>query len=136
MSTTFSIDTEDFERLQEALKNFKGDSEQAINEVLHGEGSTLIEKQIRLLIPESGKTWKGKGAPAKSGNSLRAENSNLAVTTKSTKKYGYLYFPDNGSNTRRHAGNQHFFLEGAENASGDIIDLCIENIIHKFEEGD
>lgn len=135
MSNTFRIEGDEFDRLIEAIKSFQDNSEKVINDVLHNEGSELIQTNIRLLIPESGKKWKGKAAPAKTGNSLTALNGNLSVTTKSTKKYQYLYFPNDGTNTQRHVGNQQFFFEGAENSASDIIERCIERLTNKFEEG-
>lgn len=136
MSTTMRMNAEDFERLQEALERFPGRGEEAINEVLHGEGGTLIQESIRRLTPVSGKTWKGKAAPAKSGKSLMLVPGNLSVTTKSTKRYHYLYFPDDGTNTRRHVGNQQFFARGAEEVTREVADRCIDNVINKFEEGE
>lgn len=135
MSGPIMLNAEELDRLQKALENFPGNSERAINEVLHGEGGTLIQESIRRLIPVSGKTWRGKAAPAKSGKSLMLVPGNLSVTTKSTKKYHYLYFPDDGTNTRRHVGNQQFFPRGAENAVPEVVDMCIENITNKFKEG-
>lgn len=136
MSTTMSIRAEDFERLQKALENFPGNSEKAINEVLHGEGGALIQESIRRLIPVSGKTWRGKAAPAKTGNSLMLVPGNLSVTTKSTKRYQYLYFPNDGTNTRRHVGNQQFFPQGVEDVEREVVDRCVDNIIQKFKEGE
>lgn len=136
MSSTLSLNAEEFERLQEVLARFPGASEKGINEVLHGEGGALIQESIRRLIPVSGKTWKGKAAPASSGNSLMLVPDNLSVTTKSTKRYQYLYFPNDGLNTRRHIGDQQFFLEGAEAVASDVVDRCIANILTKFEKGD
>lgn len=135
MSNTIGLNAEDFERLQKAIEKFPGDSEKAINEVLHGEGGALIQESIRRLIPVSGKTWIGKAAPAKTGKSLMLVPGNLSVTTKSTKPYQYLYFPDDGTNTRRHAGNQQFFPRGVENVASEVADRCVENITNKFNEG-
>lgn len=136
MSGAIMLNADELDRLQKALENFPGNSERAINEVLHGEGGTLIQEHIRRLIPVSGKTWKGKAAPAKSGKSLMLVPGNLSVTTKSTKKYHYLYFPDDGTNTRRHVGNQRFFPRGAETAVPEVVDMCIESIITKFKQGE
>lgn len=136
MSTTMSINAADFDRLQKVLEKFPGNSEKAINEVLHGEGGALIQESIRRLIPVSGKTWKGKAAPARSGNSLMLEPGNLSITTKSTKPYQYLYFPNDGTNTRRHVGNQQFFPKGVENVEDEVVDRCIDNIIKIFKEGE
>lgn len=135
MSSTFRIDGDEFDSLLEAIKSFPGNAEKVINDVLHNEGNELIQRNIRLLIPVSGRTWKGKAAPAKTGASLTSVNGNLSVTEKTTKKYQYLYFPNDGTNTQRHVGNQQFFFEGAENASGDIIDRCIERLTNQIEEG-
>lgn len=129
----FRIDYTEFERLQNAIKNFPGDVEEVINEVLHSEGSQLIQDSIRNLIPVSGREWKGKKPAAKSANSLTDMKGNLFVTVKTTSNYHYLYFPDDGTNTRKHAGNQQFFLQGAEAQEESVIDLCINKLINSFE---
>jgi hypothetical protein len=51
----------------------------------------------------------------------------------SAKKYQYLYFPDDGTNTTRHVGNQQFFRRGAEDASGEIVDACTEKLTKKLK---
>jgi hypothetical protein len=135
MSNTLSINVQEFERLERALRSFPGNAEEAINAVLHNEGGLLMQEAIQPLIPQSGKTWKGKRAPARVGNSLRSTNENLAVWVRSTKSYQYLYFPDDGSSTRRHVGNQQFFLKGAESVKGEVIDRCVGRLIQTFEEG-
>lgn len=136
MSNRFELDIEDIERLQRALERFPGHGEEAINEVLHGEGAVEIQDAIRLLIPVSGKRWKGKKEAASTGNSLMAVPANLSVTVKTTKPYQYLYFPDDGKNTQRHAGNQQFFARGAEDVSSNVVGRCVANIIKKFKEGE
>lgn len=118
--------------LQNALKNYPANAERVLNEVLHGEGGELISGSIQRLIPVSGRRWKGKKPPARSGNSLTNVDSNLAVTVKSTKAYRYLYFPDDGSNTKRHAGNQQFFYKGAERVQSEIIERCITKLVNEF----
>lgn len=137
MSVQFTLDIEDIERLQRALERFPGRGEEAINEVLHGEGAVEIQDAIRLLIPISGaKPWNGKRPPAHESNSLMAVPGNLSVTIKTTKPYQYLYFPDDGTNTRRHAGNQQFFARGAEDVSSNVVGRCVANIRNKFMEGE
>lgn len=133
MSAQFAINTDDFNRLHEALRNFPGDGEKVINEVLHGEGADLIQERIRQFMPVSDKK---KGTHAQSAKSMTSVGGNLSVTTKSTKKYNYLYFPDDGTNTRRHVGNQQFFRRGAEDAAGAIVDICLERLTKKIEEGE
>ncbi len=129
----FRFDATEFDRLQNAIKNFPGDAEEVINDVLHTEGSQLIQDAIRNLMPESGRTWKGKKPAAKSAKSLTDLKGNLFVEVRATKNYQYLYFPDDGTNTRRHAGNQQFFLKGGESQQETIVDLCIKKLTDSFE---
>lgn len=129
----FQLDTKEFERLQNAMKNFPGDTEKAINEVFHEEASPLIQDAIRRLMPVSGKTWKGKAPAAKTGNSLTDVKGNLYITVKTSKKHQYLYFPDDGTNTHRHIGNQEFFRRGGESQQTEIVDRCIKRLTTNFE---
>jgi hypothetical protein len=129
----FRVDATEFERLQNAIKNFPGDAEEIINEVLHTEGSQLIQESIKNLMPVSGRSWKGKKPAAKSAKSLTDMKGNLFVEVKTTSNYNYLYFPDDGTNTKKHAGNQQFFFKGAEAQQEAIIDLCINKLTTAFE---
>lgn len=130
----FKLDAAEFERLQQAMQKFPGNTEKTINEVLHNEASPLIQEAIRRLMPVSGINWKGKAPAAKTGNSLTDEKGNLFITVKTTKKYQYLYFPDDGTNTRRHIGNQQFFLRGGESQQTEIVDRCIKRLVTDFEQ--
>ena len=129
----FEIETEAFDKLQQAIENYPDNAEQKINQVLHGEGSAKIQEYIKILMPFSGAHWAGKAPAAKFSKSLTDEHENLSVTVKSTKKYHYLYFPDDGTNTRRHVGNKQFFYKGAEDAQDEIIDRCVERLVNEFE---
>lgn len=122
----------EFDELHEAMKNFQGNTEEVINEVLHDEGGELIEDAVKRLMPVSGKHWKGKKGAAKTSNSLQIVGENLAVTVKTRKAYQYLYFPDDGTSTRRHAGNQQFFLRGGESQKDEIINRCIKRLTNEF----
>ena len=128
-----SLDISQFDDLQKAMKEYEGNTEQTINDVLHNEAGQLIHDAIKPLIPSSGKEWKGKKTPARVSNSLQKVNENLAVTIKSKKDYNYLYFPDDGTNTRRHIGNQQFFRRGGESQTEEIIDRCIIRLVSGFE---
>lgn len=116
-----------------AMQDFEGNTEDAINDVLHNEAGTLIHDEVMRLLPESKRTWKGKKKAAKATKSLMIVEGNLAVTVKTKKAYGYLYFPDDGSNTKNHAGNQRFFERGGEAKKDEIIDLCIGRLVNDFE---
>ena len=130
----FELDASEFDRLVETIKQFPGDAEKAINEVFEADGSKLVHDEIMLLMPVSGAHWRGKAPAAKSAKSLAIDLGNLAFTVRSSKKYGYLYFPDDGTNTKRHVGNQQFFLQGGENKQSEIIDLCIGRMVSEFEK--
>lgn len=132
MSTRFTLSYEDTDRLADAVKRFPGDAEKVINDTLHGYGAELIAERIKKYMPVSDKT---KGTHAVDAASLRHTDSHLSTTVLSAKKYHYLYFPDDGTNTRRHVGNQQFFRRGAEDASGEIVDTLVEKLSQSFEEG-
>lgn len=132
MSATFTLNAEDLDRVLRAAEQFPGDAEKVINEVLHGEGAELIQERIRKYMPVSDKK---KGAHAVDSKSLAPTGTNLAVTVRSTKKFNYLYFPDDGTSTRRHVGDQQFFLRGAEDASGEIVDILLGKLTQTFEKG-
>lgn len=132
MSEIFRIDATQYDDLQLYIKSYEGDAEQIINDVLHDEGSSLIQNEIRNLMPQSNrKPWKGKKKEAKTSNSLKDIKSNLAITITTTSNYQYLYFPNDGTNTRNHIGNKQFFAKGVENTSDNIINLCIERLVNK-----
>ena len=129
------LDASQFEKLTEKLKQFPGDAESAINEVLHDQAGQLIYKKINPLIHPSGRTFKGHLASARESDWPHfITNESLAVTVTTNPKFNYLYFPDDGSNTRRHHGNQEFFLRGAEAASDEILQTCLVAITQRMEQ--
>ena len=130
----FVINVSQVDELQKAMKNYPADAEKALNEVLHNQASELMQESIKRMIPVSGREWAGKKRAASKAKSLKSENSNLAVTVKSTSSYGYLYFPDDGSNTKRHAGNKQFFYKGTESVQDEIIERCITRLIKEFND--
>lgn len=122
----FDINFLEVEKLEKALAEYAGDTENAINEVLHSEEvNTLAQNAIKTLMPKSNKK---KGRHAKESNSLRKLDGNLSVTIRTQKAFQYLYFADDGTNTRRHIGNQRFFGRGGENVQGEIIERCIDKL--------
>lgn len=126
------LEMKDFERLQQAMVEFQGNSAKIINQVFHNEGVQWVSDEIQRLMPVSGRDWNGKASPAKGSKSLTNEKENLSFTVKTIKKYQYLYFPDDGSNTKRHAGNQQFFERGGEAKQSDIIDRCVLRLTEEF----
>ena len=130
---SFTMDYSEAEALTSAMEQYGTGALREINDVLHGEGGQKIKEDIQRLIPASGRTWSGKKAPASAADALQqVNNETLAVTIRSRPAYNYLYFPDDGSNTLRHAGGQHFFQSGAEESADQIIDLCVSKLIENF----
>lgn len=127
----FSLRLAATDELIEKMKAYQGNVENVVNEVLWDQGGPLINQAIMQLLPRSGRTWKGKKKAAADAKPFVQRNDNLAVVIK-TYGYDYLYFPDDGSTTRKHAGQQHFMFQGAENEQKKIIDLCIARLTEDF----
>ncbi len=136
-TTTFKLDMQQFETLQRAIQQYSGDAERTVNDVLHNEGGKLINDEIMRLLPESGRTWNGKRKAAKQAKPFTQKNENLAVIVRTVSAYHYLYFPDDGTNTKNHIGYRRrpreFMYKGAENQTGAIIDRCINRLIREWE---
>ena len=130
----FELEYDAIDRLVSAMAEYDGKSGQIVNEVLHGEGAQEIKEQITALLPISGRSWRGKRAAAAVAmpGAFSQDNGTLSVTIAARGAYGYLYFPDDGSNTMRHAGGQHFMERGAEAAAETIIDRCISRLTEEF----
>lgn len=130
---SFTLDYSEIDSLSSAMEQYGTGALREINDVLHGEGGEKIKQAIQLLIPASGRAWKGKKAPASVADALQqVNNEQLAVTIKSRTAYNYLYFPDDGSNTLHHAGGQHFFQSGAEDSADQIVEMCVSKLLENF----
>lgn len=125
------FDAGDVEEFTSLINQYGNAAQRVINDVLHKEGAQEIKKEIAHLLPASGRNWKGKGASARSAmpGKFAQDDDLLAVTIAARGKYHYLYFPDDGSNTRKHVGNRRFMKKGAEKATSKIIDLCLGKLI-------
>lgn len=121
----FSLNAEQLQQLTNSMEAYEGKAGEVINEVLHKQGAELIMENILPLIHSSGRTWKGKKKSATVADPFKSDDEPLAVVVKSKAAYGYLYFPDDGTNTKCHAGEQYFMQRGAEAAAPDILELCV-----------
>ena len=135
--TKFSLDSREYETLIKAMRLYGDHAGRTVDDVLHNEGANLIKEEIMRLLPESGRKWKGKRTAAKHAQPFTQKNESLAVTIRTKSAYHYLYFPDDGSNTRNHVGYKgkprEFMFHGADNQKGRIMDLCINRLIEKWE---
>ena len=115
------------EQLQQLVDQYGNAAEKAIDSVIHEEGADEIKHRIAAILPVSGRKWKRERAAAIQAMPGRftQDNDILSVTIKAGGYYHYLYFPDDGSNTEKHRGNQQFMRRGAEAAESRIIELCL-----------
>lgn len=127
----WTVDAGELDQLAEAMQQFGEGSGQIVDEVLHGEGAEEIKQRIAALLPASGRTWRGKAAPARAAMPGRfsQDNGSGEVTIAARGRYGYLYFPDDGSSTEHHAGNQQFMQKGAASAADKVIELCLGKLV-------
>ncbi|MCI6239467.1 MAG: hypothetical protein MR596_03470 [Lachnospiraceae bacterium] len=130
----FEFDAGSIDDLYEKMVSYGTGSGQIIDKVLRSEGAEEIKKQIARLLPSSGRHWKGKAPAASSAMPGRfdQDNGELSVTIAARGKYHYLYFPDDGSNTRKHAGNKQFMLHGAEAAAPKVVEMCVGKLAEAF----
>lgn len=131
---TFSLDANQMDELVSAMASYGEGALEAVNNVIHESGPDIAER-ITPLIHPSGRRWRGKPASATSGAwPLYKTDEKLAVTVDTKSKYSYLYFPDDGSSSRRHAGNQRFFERGGEQAVPKVLEKCLEALTKAWEE--
>lgn len=134
MSTRLYIEQSDMDRLEKAMSSFGADAEKAISEVLHESGEDIYQ-QINKLIHPSGRRFKGHPSSATTSRWPRFGTSvPLEVRVETQRKYGYLYFPDDGSNTDHHRGMQEFFRRGGEAATPSIVDRCLDALAANWKE--
>lgn len=132
-----TIDYVEYEAITDAMKQFGEGAGKIIDQVIQGPGADLIGRNITNLLPRSGRKWKGKGKAAADAmpKSFVHEYFPMSVQIVARGKYRYLYFPDDGTNTRRHAGNQQFMYKGAEQSSGRIVEMCVGALLDNFNGG-
>lgn len=117
------LDASAMDALHEKIRAYPGDAERAVNEVMHNEVGPIAYPRINDLINPSGRKFKGHSKSAKASAWQRYDtDKNLSVTVGAKAKWRYLYFPDDGTNTYKHAGNQQFFKRGGEKAMPEIVE--------------
>lgn len=132
----FYLDAKEFDKVAQTIEKYSDRSvaEQIINDYLANEGGKKIKEYIRAILPVSGRTWNGKKAAASQTDPFRIQGENLAVKVYAKGNYHYLYFPDDGSNTRRHRGDQQFMFRGGEKAGDEIVNGVIDKLVKRLEE--
>ncbi len=131
--SVFRID-DNFEELQKMLSKLPNKGEDIVNDVLHKEASQIFQDSIQNLLPESHRKWKGKKKAAKQAKPFTSINGNLSVTIVNKNAYAYLYFPDDGTKTKRHRGEQHFMLRGVEAKAGTVVEMCLNRLTEQINK--
>lgn len=138
MSNTFAtVDISGIDLITEKIGKYGPAATEVIQEDLKTEGFERISTHIPDLINASGRSWRGKPTSATQAaptSVFKAQVEGLTLTVSTQKRYNYLYFPDDGSNSKHHAGNQDFMFRGAESMSDEIANDIVKHLITTFEE--
>lgn len=133
----FELKAETVKEMIENITKFADGSkaEKIINDYLWDEAGDLIKEEIQTILPESGRKWPGKVTAARKTQPFLVKTGiNLNVRVHTKNKYHYLYFPDDGSNTIRHIGNQQFMFDGANKKADEIGSTIVDKLVKKIEE--
>jgi hypothetical protein len=131
--SVITLEEKDFDRLAQAIASYGEHAEERISDVIHSSGDTIRDR-IDPLIHASGRTFKGHRSGARGTAWARyITGVPLEITVHTVPSRGYLYFPDDGTNTVRHAGDQQFMLRGAEAAAPEIITRALDALVEQFE---
>ncbi|KAB1647991.1 hypothetical protein F8D48_06780 [Adlercreutzia muris] len=129
------LDADAVKALEVRVRSFGDGAEDVVNGVLHGEAGPMIYGRINPLIHPSGRRFKGHPASARSSKwPVYRTGENLAVTVATSARFRYLYFPNDGGNTKNHAGNQHFMFRGAQAAAPSVMERCITALTREWEQ--
>lgn len=135
----YELKAASLEKLRQAINSCGKNVDNEINIYLHGEGCQLFSRSIENLIPVSNRKKKhAKYSDAvhdrQNSSKLRGGGKEkLSVIIGTKPDYDYLYFPDDGSNTVHHAGNQHFFERGIERKEDEAVDAMLKRITFQMK---
>ena len=124
VSCDIKLNASQLETLSKYIDSMPGNAENLINEYLQEKASDLSIESITLILPESGRKFKGKHPhrkAAKHSNPFESDFVNLGFKIKSSNKFNYLYFPDQGKGTSRKNMPLEFMDEGIQNILDTII---------------
>lgn len=130
---TFGLEDDDFESLLSAMAEYGEGAVDIVSAVVHDAGDDIY-REIDPLIHPSGRTFSGHTSGAQGTQWQRIETGEpLAVTVRTVTSRNYLYFPDDGSSTKRHYGDQQFMWRGADAAAPSILERGIDALAGEFE---
>ena len=130
MSDGWELETKDFTEFVTEFNKKVENGPEVITEYLAGEGAEIIKKNILPLIPVSDRNKQH----AAYSQPLTSTGERLAVNIHARGKWHYLYFPDDGGNTKHHVGDQRFMLRGTEASVNEIINGLEQKLVKSFNE--
>ncbi|EUJ22987.1 Gp9 protein [Listeria grandensis FSL F6-0971] len=122
MAVRFGIDFADFEQLQKKIEQIPQQSENALNQVIHREGATLIQENILQRLPISKVNGRNRRKKhAKTSQPFQVVTSNLSVEIKPKARFRYLVFPNKGLGNKN-KNPQEFMEVGVADATPKIVE--------------
>lgn len=133
MAVKFEVDASATTKLEEYFKQLPGRAENVTNNYLHTQGADIAATHITDILPvsRSGMSARAK-IHAKNSRPFQTDTFNLGFSIRAKRKFGYLYFPNEGLGTSLGHEPQQFMERGLEQATPIIIDGLtgqIENIL-------
>lgn len=129
------VDYDGINQLAERMERFGSGAGQVIQGVYTDFAAGEIKENVLPLVHSSGRTFKGHRQSARSAGPDKVFTQtvkDLTLIVRTNRRFGYLYFPDDGSNTRRHAGNQRFMQRGLDQSTDAIIERCVAALTEEF----
>lgn len=133
--TSLSVEYNGAEQLQEKMERFGKGAGQVIQGVYNEFAAKEIKQNILPLVHSSGRVFRGHRQGAKAAGPEKVfthQVKDLSLVVRTNGKFGYLYFPDDGSTSRKHAGQQHFMQKGLDRSTDTIIERCLAALTEDF----
>ena len=127
----FSLESKDFEKVQEAILKFGEDAEETINQTLLNEVNQIFNPAIVGFIPVSVRDKKH----AKYNDPIIGEQkTTLELYMHSKKPYNYLFFPQNAHGCK-FVGKlpNDFMMKGIEVQFDNAINILLDKLILNFK---
>lgn len=133
--SVINVEYDGITQIQERMQRFGKGAGQVIQGVYEDFAAKDIKQNVLPLVRSSGRTFKGHRQSAKAAGPEKVFRHNinqLSLVVRTNTKFGYLYFPDDGTNTKRHAGRQNFMGRGLERSTNDIVERCLAALADEF----
>ena len=128
---SFSLDSKDIDRLVTAIKQYEGDSEQALGNYLENDADKILRPSIENLIPVSEADKKH----ARTSSPLTGDmESQLSLYIHTKKAWHYLYFPNEGEGTSKGQAPHDFMNQGVENKYDTVVNGMLDALINEWNK--